>query len=70
MVKAEPSDIGTEDSMDGGPPSVCSSDMGAPSTPNSNSNFTATTFTSKKVSAYVLISFVWTTYLSLFKDIL
>lgn len=50
MVKAEPSDIGTEDSMDGGPPSVCSSDMGAPNTPNSNSNFAVTPLTGKKVS--------------------
>lgn len=42
MVKIEPVDVNTEDSMDGGPPSVCSSDMGAPSTPNSSSNFTVT----------------------------
>lgn len=50
MVKAEPADVGTEDSMDGGPPSVCSSDMGAPSTPNSNSSFAVTTLTGKKVN--------------------
>lgn len=49
-MKAEPTDIGTEDSMDGGPPSVCSSDMGAPHTPNSNSSFAVTTLTGKKVS--------------------
>ena len=47
MVKVEPVDVNTEDSMDGGPPSVCSSDMGAPSTPNSYSNHTVPTF--KKV---------------------
>lgn len=52
MVKIEPPDVNTEDSMDGGPPSVCSSDMGAPSTPNSNSNFTITPHASKKVSYY------------------
>ncbi|XP_065223085.1 protein polybromo-1 isoform X3 [Planococcus citri] len=65
MVKVEPPDV-CEDSMDGGPPSVCSSDMGAPSTPNSNSNFIVTTHTGKKkrgnsekskqVTGYILYS--------------